>query len=177
MKITVITGPMRSGKSKLLLEYINKTSNYISFKPSFDDRDFGVIKSRNGQSVKAININILPDIVQHLNSSSIDVVFIDEIQFFNDIENIKPLLTKLNDLDIDLVVSGLDMDSNFNIFTTTSIFMAYANEIIKLNDVCECCNKDKSYISFCKIKKDSQILTGDEIYEAICLNCYLKKEL
>ena len=162
MKITVITGPMKSGKSKKIIEYIKQSSNYLVFKPSIDDRDFGEIKSRNGQSVKAININSFSDIFSYIDKD-IKAIFIDETQFLNDVENIKMLIFKLNAFDIDLIVSGLDLDSNFNIFKATSIFMSYAHDIIKLSSICECCNTNNSYVSYCSVEKTSQILTGDNI--------------
>lgn len=145
------------------------------FKPSIDDRDYNKITSRNGQSIKAININSFSDILNYI-TKDIKTIFIDEVQFLNDIENIKMLILKLNAFDIDLFVSGLDLDSNFNTFNTTSIFMSFAHNIIKLNSICEFCNTNNSYISRCSAEKTSQILIGDDIYKTVCLSCYLDKE-
>lgn len=174
MNITVITGPMKSGKSKKIIDIINSSNNYLAFKPKLDSRDLNYIKSRNGNKVDSIFINNFKDIYEYLNKD-LNCIFIDEVQFLNDVENIKTLITILYSLNIDLIVSGLDLDSDFNPFKTTSILMTYATNIIKLSSICENCNSNNSYISKCIINKNNQILTGDNIYKAYCLDCYLRR--
>lgn len=172
--LIVLSGAMGSGKSKRLIEYIEASSNYLVFKPSIDDRTKDFVHSRNGQKKEAININNLSDIFKYLNDS-IDNIFIDEVQFLNDTNSIKDLLFLSHKYDFNIYVSGLELDSDLNVFTTTALFMAYADDIDKQKGICQCCNTADSYASYCSVKKDGQILTGDSVYQGLCLPCYISK--
>ena len=90
--IQVITGPMFSGKTTELLSFIERYSyagiNALGIMNELDTRsndDF--IHSRNGHKLKAIkvkkSIDILDYIIKNELKNKIQIIAIDEVQFFD----------------------------------------------------------------------------------------------
>ena len=73
-----------------------------------------------------------------------------------------------------LIISGLDLDSELRPFSNVKELLPYATHIYKHKAVCSDCGNDAT-TSNCKISKDSQEqIGGKDIYEPLCLNCYLR---
>ena len=171
-KLTVFTGPMKSGKTeKLLCIYNNyklQFKNVLLFKPYIDNRFSNTeVKSRNGKSEECYNINCLKDIINNYNLSNIDAIFIDEFQFIKG--TMRQLKSILNNCD--LFISGLDKTSelkNFKIITKT---INIANTVVYLTGDCDICGKPSHY-SYYKGHKTGDILIGDGDYLSVCKQCY-----
>ena len=80
--INVFTGPMKCGKSHVILQEAKRQliagKNIQIFKPELDNRfSEDYVQDRNGNKLKAVNINNIEDIEQY----DADVYIIDEFQF------------------------------------------------------------------------------------------------
>ena len=160
--ITIITGPMKSGKTEKMLSIynINKLMNKqcIIFTPTIDNR-----KERSIQN--SIKIKYLNDLWDY----DFDIAFIDEFQFFYN--NIDAIL-RLNNRGKDFYISCLNLTSENKPFEICESIFPYADNIIILKAVCDKCYKYNATRTYCKVNKQDDILVGDDIYLSLCLNCY-----
>lgn len=84
--VEVICGSMFSGKSEELIRRVRRAQfakqEFIVFKPKIDNRySEESVVSHNGTTTNAIPISKSAEIFEYVNSS-IEVVAIDEVQFF-----------------------------------------------------------------------------------------------
>lgn len=174
--IEIITGPMFAGKSEELirrirtLKYANK--NIVCFKPSIDDRYSETsIASHAGGRYKAFPVQTIEDIKKNI-PDNVDVVAIDEIQFFN--EDIIPLLDDLANRGIRVICAGLDMDFKGEPFGVMPILLAKAEFITKLTAACKICGEAATRTQRIIDNKpayyeDPVVVVGaSECYEARC---------
>jgi len=180
-KITVIVGPMFSGKTSELLSFIEiyhlGRKEYLVFKPRLDTR-YGMetVKSHSGNTAKAIPISKPEEILSYIKETT-KAVFVDEIQFLG--KSLIDIAKELSDNGIDVFCAGLDMSYLRNPFETSAMMMAIANEVIKKRAVCHVCGEYNATLSF-KTKGDGSEIDvgGSEKYIAVCPECYrrLKSE-
>jgi len=115
--------------------------------------------------------------VQHsqnilLLANDVDVVGIDEAQFFDD--GLINVCEKLALGGVRVIVAGLDMDYLGKPFGPVPQLLAVADYITKLHAICVHCGNIAS-ISYRKTKQVSQVVIGEtDIYEPRCRVCYLK---
>ena len=87
--IEVVCGPMFAGKTEELIRRIKRLEyakqSYIIFKPKIDGR-YGdnVIQSHNNNRREAVNIEKAREIYTHLKDKTVEVIIIDEAQFFDE---------------------------------------------------------------------------------------------
>jgi thymidine kinase len=175
--LTVIAGGMFSEKSTELqrrgkrLKRAGKKVAY--FKPDFDDRySVDEIVTHDGQKVKCTNIPLENPIEVLLNlDHDTEVVLIDEVQFFS--PEIVKAIQMLLDNDVDVIVAGLDLDSEATPFIVTAMLMSIAENVVKLNAVCIECGND-SWVTYNGNKTD-RIELGTDEYKPMCRKCYNKK--
>lgn len=179
-KIKCYVGPMKSGKSKKLLTDLEDIRDIYSdehiliIKPNLDSRTPGVIKSRDGRSAIAHEVENFNDINKFINNLDIKYIFIDEIQFINSIGMLDfyKLVRKKN---INVIASGLNLTSEIKTFAITAKFMCFSDEIEVINGVCEKClckSTLSDYIS--KDDKNGSIKIGDSEYISVCHNHHSK---
>jgi len=174
--LTVINGPMFSGKTSMLISIANANivaGNRVKiYKPSNDTRSAGELITHDGISVAAEIIDkecvdiIIDDLI-------VSVILFDEAQFFNRINlmyNVKWLL----DLNYTVVCAGLSQDSSGNTFGAMPKLLAIADEIINLKAVCSKCRginvATRTYRR--GNSKEQIIVGGKELYEARCYRCW-----
>ncbi len=142
--IEIIVGPMFSGKSEELIRRVNRLNyakiNYLVFKPMIDTRENNIIKSRNGQKTKAINVSSLEKIDKLITEYKPQVAIFDEIQFFDN--KISDLLNELANRGIKIIAAGLDRDFRGVPFGPMPALLAHADKIDKLHAVCLSCGKN-----------------------------------
>lgn len=173
--ITVITGPMKSGKTKKLINLYNMYTkcgyNNLIFKPYMDNRFSNTeIVSRDNDRVKCLNIHSIEDIYRLYNIYGIDNIFIDEFQFING--NIQQLLL-LKNKGINIFVCGLLKTSELKPFGLMPKVMNIANVKIYLTGICDICGNSSRY-SYYKGDKTTDISIGDTEYLSLCKKCYFK---
>jgi thymidine kinase len=181
--LEVVCGSMYAGKSEALIRLM-KRAEYAKkivhiFKPSIDTRtSVDKVHSHNGNNLPATPIDTKKpeDILLFPDLGSIDVVGIDEAQFFH--PTIVDVVDKLIAMGKQVIVVGLDLDFKQKPFGAMPILLAKGDKITKLNAVCLICGKD-AYVSQRLVngkpakEDDPLILIGaKEAYEARCRTCY-----
>ncbi|MGM0651136.1 MAG: thymidine kinase, partial [Bacteroidota bacterium] len=104
-------------------------------------------------------------------SEDIDVVGIDEAQFFDD--GLVEVCTKLTEKGIRVIVAGLDMDFKGRPFGPMPDLFAIAEEVTKVHAICMRCG-DLAQFSYRKVKSENKVLIGEtDSYEPLCRRCFL----
>ena len=179
--LEVICGPMFSGKSEELMRRLRRAKiakqHTMTFKPSVDNRhSIEYVVSHDGNKLYAQaldDVTAIPDIVQQDN---IDVVGIDEAQFFP--QEIIPVICTLIEQGKRVIVAGLDLDFRRVPFGSMPILLAIADKITKLNAICCLCGKDANctqrLVNGRPAKHDDPIIMigAQEAYQARCRSCY-----
>ena len=105
-------------------------------------------------------------------TSEIDVVGIDEAQFFDD--GLIDVCRQLANNGIRVIIAGLDMDFKGNPFGPMPQLCAIADEVSKVHAICVKCG-DLASLSHRTVKNDKQVLLGETAeYEPLCRECYLR---
>lgn len=175
--LKVYAGPMYAGKTTALIGELtialDNNKRPLVIKPIIDNR-YGEadIVSHDGVSVSKITgvkvlrlaVGDIPDIDQ---VNNVDILLIDEAQFFANIGN---AIDAYLEMGIDVVAVGLDMDSNGKPFGSIPALMAKANKVHKLTAHCSVCG-DSATRTYRKpdAAKDQVLIGGMETYEPRCL--------
>lgn len=170
--IEVICGSMFSGKTEELIrrlkrvEIANRKSEI--FKPAIDTRyDEERIVSHDTNSVQSTPVENSQSIL--LMTAEVDVVGIDEAQFFD--EGIAEVCEQLALRGIRVIVAGLDMDYLGKPFGQMPNLLAVADYITKLHAICMVCGNIAN-VSYRKTDEEGQVLLGEkETYEPRCRKC------
>jgi len=176
-KLEIIIGPMFAGKSceiirrVRLLRVCNK--NYLIIKPQIDTRySVNEIVSHNFDKEKCLAVNDISEIFDSL-KNNIDTVFIDEAQFF---KNLKiPVLKIVEEYNCNVIITGLDGDSNRNKFGEILDLIPYCDTCTKIHALCQVCmDGTPGIFSYRKSNDDGQVHlgAGDE-YMAVCRKHYI----
>ena len=181
--IEVICGCMFAGKTEELIKRIKvlqyAKKNVVAIKPTIDNRySDDMIASHAGSLMKCICVDIhdLKTIANLIDDKKVDVVVIEEVQFFDEgIVEICELLAKNKKR---VIVAGLDTDFRGEPFPIMASLLAKAEFITKLSAVCMVCGapatKTQRLINGKPAKySDPIVLVGaSECYEARCRTCH-----
>jgi thymidine kinase len=179
--IELITGSMFSGKTEELIRRLRRAQfaglKVEIFKPSLDRRYSETrVVSHDDKSILSTPVDNASAIL--LLAGDVDVVGIDEAQFFDD--SIIEVCNTLADNGIRLVVAGLDMDFQGNPFGPVPALMSIAEFVTKVHAICMRCG-NLAHFSFRKSEEEQVVLLGEKnLYEPLCRNCYnaaLNKEI
>ena len=174
--IEVICGSMFSGKTEELIRRLKRArianQKVEIFKPSIDVRyDETEVVSHDANSIHSTPIDNSQTIL--LMAEGVDVVGIDEAQFFDD--QVMHVCETLATKGIRVIVAGLDMDYLGKPFGQMPNLLAIADYITKLHAICMKCGNIAS-ISYRKTAQEGQVLLGEkETYEPRCRKCYHEK--
>ena len=135
--IEVICGSMFSGKSEELIRRLKRAEiakqKVEIFKPTVDLRyDSDMIVSHDQNKIRSTPVPSSANI--RLLANDVDVVGIDEAQFFDD--EIVNVCNDLANKGIRVIVAGLDMDFKGNPFGPMPALMATAEYVTKVHAVC-----------------------------------------
>jgi thymidine kinase len=191
--LTVITGPMFSGKSEELIRRLRRAiygqKSILAVKPKIDTRSPNIssrIKRKNGEfehfetyaEFECYSVQTARDIeilIEDFFRGKVDVLAMDEAQFFGPwiIDFIDNLLKNYKK-NLEVIVTGLDMDYAGKPFGSMPQLMALATEVVKETSICFSC-KDKPGTMTQKkaVGSGEQIEVGDaELYESRCRECW-----
>ncbi len=180
--LEVICGSMFSGKTEELLRRIRRAQfanqNIELFKPAIDTRyDDVEVVSHNENSMTSTPVNNSSEILLYVNMESVQVVAIDEVQFFDD--GIVEVCNTLANAGVRVIVSGLDMDYLGNPFGPMPKLMAIAEYVSKQHAICTRCG-DLAQYSHRIVATEGQVLLGEkDSYVPLCRHCFneaMKKE-
>ena len=174
-RIEVICGSMFSGKTEELIRRLKRASfakqRVEIFKPSIDTRySEEKVVSHDSNSIQSTPMDSSGSIL--LFTSEIDVVGIDEAQFFD--EGLVDVCNELANNGVRVIIAGLDMDYKGIPFGPIPALCAIADEVTKVHAICVRCG-DLAYISHRTIANDKRVLLGEKAeYEPLCRRCYQK---
>ena len=174
--IEVICGSMFSGKTEELIRRLKRVKianqKVEIFKPAIDSRyDEVKIVSHDTNAIQSTPIDNSQKIL--LMASDVDVIGIDEAQFFD--EEIANVCDELAFRGIRVIVAGLDMDYLGKPFGQMPFIMAKADYVTKLHAICMRCGNIANY-SYRKIPNEDQVMLGAmDAYEPRCRKCYNEK--
>jgi thymidine kinase len=170
--IEVICGSMFSGKTEELIRRLKRVeiANLKAeiFKPAFDTRyDDQKIVSHDENKIQSTPIDNSQTIL--LLAQDVDVVGIDEAQFFDDQISVVCEVLALKGMRV--IVAGLDMDYQGKPFGQMPNLLAIADYITKLHAICVVCGNIAN-VSYRKVNTGGQVLLGEkDIYEPRCRVC------
>jgi thymidine kinase len=164
---------MFSGKTEELIRRLRRAQianlKVEIFKPTVDTRyDALDIVSHNDARISSTPVENSQQIL--LLSNNVDVVGIDEAQFFD--AEMPYVAEKLASKGIRVIVAGLDMDFLGRPFGPMPAVLAMADYVTKLHAICVVCGDIANY-SFRKTVSDATVLLGEtDVYEPRCRGCY-----
>ena len=171
--IEVICGSMFSGKTEELIRRMRRAQfakqKVEIFKPAMDVRySEDSIVSHDRNSIPSTPVDNSGNIL--LLSGDIDVVGIDEAQFFDD--GLVDVCNQLANQGIRVIVAGLDMDFKGKPFGPMPRLCAVADEVTKVHAICVECGNLAGY-SHRLVKNDKLVLLGEkDEYQPLCRECY-----
>jgi thymidine kinase len=174
--IEVICGSMFSGKTEELIRRLKRAKianlKVEIFKPAIDVRyDETKVVSHDSNTIQSTPIDNSQTIL--LMAEGVDVVGIDEAQFFDD--QILDVCEKLALRGTRVIVAGLDMDYLGRPFGQMPYLLSIADYITKLHAICMKCGNIAN-VSFRKTEQEGQVLLGEkETYEPRCRICANEK--
>ncbi|MPQ47590.1 thymidine kinase [Marinifilum sp. N1E240] len=173
--VEVIVGSMFSGKTEELIRRLNRAKiakqKVEIFKPHIDVRySEDEVVSHNANSIRSTPVETSANIL--LLASNVDVVGIDEAQFFDN--GLSEVCNELANQGVRVIVAGLDMDFKGNPFGPIPSLMATAEYVTKVHAVCMRCGNLANY-SHRLSEGDKLVLLGEkQEYEPLCRSCYTK---
>jgi thymidine kinase len=173
--VEVIAGSMFSGKTEELIRRVRRAMyaglRVEIFKPSLDTRYSETrVVSHDEKSIISTPVENASSIL--LLASGVEVVGIDEAQFFDD--TLPEVCSALADSGTRVIVAGLDMDFAGKPFGPMPALMAIAEYVTKVHAICVRCGNLAHY-SHRKIENDKVVVLGEkDIYEPLCRSCYLE---
>src|SRR5579872_3208203 len=184
--LTVICGPMFSGKSRELIRTVHiaeiASQDVLLFKAGIDVRySMTDVASHDGHTMTARSVDTAREIIPFVQSAALKpaVVAIDEGQFFD--HGLPPVCIWLREQGMRVVVAGLDRNFRGEPFGPMPELLAIADEVVKLRAVCMRCKDPRVTDTLPQRLIDGKpapydspeiLVGGSDTYEARCLNCH-----
>ncbi len=171
--IEVIAGSMFSGKTEELIRRMRRAQfakqKVEIYKPSVDVRySEEDVVSHNATAIPSTPVPSSANIL--LLANDVDVVGIDEVQFFDD--GIINVCVELANRGIRVIVAGLDMDFLGRPFGPMPGLFAVAEYVTKVHAICVHCG-ELAQFSYRKSRTQDVVLLGEkDVYEPLCRKCY-----
>ncbi len=173
--IEVICGSMFSGKTEELIRRL-KRAKYADlkveiFKPEVDNRyDVEKIVSHDENAIQSTPISSSQNMF--MLAEGIDVVGVDEAQFFDD--GLAEVCESMALKGIRVIVAGLDKDYLANPFGPMPKILAVADYVTKLHAICVQCGTLATH-SYRISEEEKQFHLGSKAsYKPLCRVCYHK---
>ena len=193
--IITVSGPMGSGKSSYLIDFIEEVQCRYVYTPILDSdtcndhiskMQTSNIHSRDGRRRITKGVTTIRDILNDVTANNLrdTIVVVDEVQFLEDYKEVVNLVKYCKNNQITLVFGGLDLTSECELFLTTSMCMSMSDIVVKLRGVCATCEGESLVSKFIgdehqasqhttnNTSKTTKIKVGQELYIGTCLNCH-----
>ncbi|MEN8156222.1 MAG: thymidine kinase [Bacteroidota bacterium] len=173
--IEVITGSMFSGKTEELIRRLKRAKiakqKVEIFKPRIEVRySEEEVVSHDANAIQSTPVDSASNIL--LLTSEVEVVGIDEAQFFDD--GLVGVCNQLADSGIRVIVAGLDMDYRGTPFGPMPKLLSIAEYVTKVHAICVRCGSLANHTH--RLSEDDKLIVLGEIdiYEPLCRVCYSK---
>lgn len=179
--LEVICGPMFSGKSEELIRRLRRAQiakqNVLTCKHSLDNRYMiECITSHDGKKLEAEALGTVNDIFRLGQDSKIEVIGIDEVQWFE--KEIVSVICQLIEMGKRIIVAGYELDFRGRPVGQMPVLLSIADKVTKLQAICTVCGKDATMTQRlvngkpAKFNDPDIVVGGAEQYEARCRNCH-----
>lgn len=173
--IEVISGSMFSGKTEELIRRLRRAEfarmKVEIFKPRIDSRySEEEVVSHDENSIRSTPVDSAQNIL--LLSNNIDVIGIDEAQFFD--LGLVEVCNKLANNGLRVIVAGLDMDFRGKPFGPIPALLASAEYVTKVHAICVKCGSLANHSHRKSLDEELVVLGETDIYEPLCRRCYMK---
>ena len=176
-RLEVIVGPMFSGKSEELIRRLKRAriarQRVACFKPDIDLRYHRTaIASHSSQTHEATTVANTEHLkaALHPQLDAIEVVGIDEAQFFDDA--IVDYAMDLVHLGKRVILAGLDTTFTGVPFGPIPALMAISDEVAKLSAVCMVCGQPAIHTQRLGSSQELVVVGAAGVYEARCRTCF-----
>ncbi len=171
--IEVVCGPMFSGKTEELIRRLKRAKianqKVAIYKPAKDTRyDKNNVVSHDANFLVSTVVTSSKELLTI--DRDINVVGIDEVQFFDD--DLPDVVQELAMNGIRVVISGLDMDFKGKPFGCMPALLAVAEYVTKLHAICTHCGNLATHSYRMSEDQDTVVLGETDVYEARCRTCY-----
>ena len=171
--IEVICGSMFSGKTEELIRRMKRAQfakqKVEIYKPCIDVRySEDEVVSHDSHSIPSTPIDSPASML--LLSSDVEVVGIDEAQFFDD--TLVDVVQTLANRGIRVIIAGLDTDFMGKPFGPMPALMAVAEDIQKVHAICVKCGSPANHSHRLSKSNELVVLGETDIYEPLCRHCY-----
>ncbi len=171
--IEVICGSMFSGKTEELIRRLRRAEfakqKVEIFKPGVDTRyDEVLVVSHDSNRIRSTPVPSSSNLL--LLASGIEVVGIDEAQFFDD--GLPSVCEQLANSGVRVIAAGLDMDFQGRPFGPMPQLMAISEFTTKVHAICMHCGELATF-SHRTTKSQELVLLGEtESYVPLCRGCF-----
>ncbi len=175
--IEVITGSMFSGKTEELIRRLRRArfakQKVEIFKPRIEVRySVEEVVSHDENAIHSTPVDSSANIL--LLASGVEVVGIDEAQFFDD--GLVQVCNQLADSGVRVIIAGLDMDYKGVPFGPIPALMSIAEYVSKVHAICVKCGNLANYTHRMSDDDKLIVLGETDIYEPLCRVCYAKSK-
>jgi len=175
--IEVICGSMFSGKTEELIRRLKRATfakqKVEIYKPQIDVRyhEENVV-SHDSTYIVSTPVPASENIL--LLANDVDVVGIDEAQFFDDeLVNVCNILANRG---VRVIVAGLDLDFKGNPFGPIPALMANAEYVTKVHAICVQCGDLAQFSHRTNTTEKIVILGETDSYEPLCRTCFVNSK-
>ena len=171
--IEVICGSMFSGKTEELIRRMKRAQfakqKVEIYKPCIDVRySEDQVVSHDSHSIPSTPIDSPASML--LLSSDVEVVGIDEAQFFD--ETIIEVVQALANRGVRVIIAGLDTDFMGKPFGPMPALMAVAESVQKVHAICVKCGSPANHSHRLSSSDQLVVLGEKDIYEPLRRHCY-----
>ena len=185
MSLEIITGPMFAGKSSAILSRVRRARtlgwNCFLVTNAIDtryDMSGASIMTHDKEGVSAIGVKSLEGVKEMRDYKDSKLVIIEEGQFFPDLFDF--VVNAVDKEKKDVVVVGLDGDSDRKPFGKILDLIPYCDKITKLTSLCKRCGDGTPAIFSACVKGDKHgqqvCVGGEDMYEPMCRKHYLENQ-
>ena len=171
--IEVVIGSMFSGKTEELIRRMKRAQfanqKVEIFSPQIDTRySTDSVVSHDSNSIRSTPVDSSGNIL--LMSSDVEVVGVDEAQFFD--MGLVDVCNQMANNGIRVIVAGLDMDYLGKPFGPIPYLLAVAEYVTKVHAICMRCG-NLAHHSHRLIDNEKLVVLGErESYQPLCRHCY-----
>jgi len=178
-RLTVIAGPMFSGKTSKLVAMVEVFTRMghtvLTVKPKLDNRYGGKqeIHSHDNKKTPAIVVDgeKPQDIIDRILATGADKVIFDEVQFF-DKKKVLKVIEELRGLGIHVIAAGLLYDYQRKPFGGTPDLLGLADERLELFAICQKCGSLARHTERMGGGKGQIVVGAADKYIASCEKCH-----
>lgn len=178
-KLTVIAGPMFSGKTGKLVALVDVFTRMghkvLTVKPRLDSRYGGKseIHSHDHRATDAIVVDgeSPESIIAKIINSGADKVIFDEVQFFEK-DKVKKVIYDLKKRGVHVIAAGLMYDFMRHPFGATPELLGLADESLELLSVCQRCGSLARHSERVRGSKSQVDVGAADKYIAVCEKCH-----